>query len=357
MAMKIFNNRLIGKMCLTFVGLVVVTIKLVSQDLNTALKFSQSERYEDADSVFKEVLNVNPNNGDAYYYYGENTLQAYIADPYSNSLENIVKEVTDIFNKGIQKDSLNPLNYVGMGEVILLEKNDTLKADKYFQKAEQSLPRKNKKFTEKDIVTSIMLAQAQLYASSPRYQKALAYLDRTKEAAPKNTDVLIAEGEIYENQNNASEAIKRYNKAVYINPKLTVPLVKIGNLYMRSRNLEEARNYFEKAKAIDSTYAPVYKGLGEMYSLAGVDNFSVLNYKIFLNLSGNNILAKIQLVNSLFRAKKYKEVISNIEEILKYDKSRNYLNRIGAISCYEMRPPDYQKALKYLRNFFQKYNS
>ena len=43
----------------------------------------------------------------------------------------------------------------------------------------------------------------------------------------------------------------------------------------------------------------------------------------------------------------------NIEEILNYDKSRNYLNRIAAYSCYEMKPADYPKAKTYIETFFK----
>jgi tetratricopeptide (TPR) repeat protein len=333
--------------------LVLDSNKLFSQDLNTALKYSQGERYEDADSIFKQVLKSNPSSGDVYFYYGENILKAYTADPYSNSIDNVSKDAIAIFKNGISSDSLNQLNYVGMGMVILLEKNDTLAADVYFKKAESKFPKNKKKYTEKNIITLIKLGEAQLYAKNPRYMKSVAYLEKAKEIAPKNTDVYVALGDVYVDQNNASIAVTNYNKAVYIDPKLAIPLVKIGNLYMRSRNLEEARNYFEKAKTIDSSYAPLYKGLGEMYSLSGHDNFSILNYKKFLALSGNNIPAKIQYLISLFRAKKYTEATSLVEEILNYDKSRNYLYRLAAYSSYEKKPADYQKALKYIELFFK----
>jgi len=89
-----------------------------------------------------------------------------------------------------------------------------------------------------------------------------------------------------------------------------------------------------------------------MYSLAGLDNLSILNYRKFLELSGNNIPAKIQYMISLFRAKKYTETLTVAEEILNYDKSRNYLNRIAAYSCYEKKPADYEKAEVIWRPFF-----
>jgi tetratricopeptide (TPR) repeat protein len=352
--MKVINKWTSLLMCLA--GIVLFNTRLVAQDLNTALKFSLSERYEDADEVFQKVLKAQPNNGDAYFYYGENILKSYISDPYSNTMEEAVKSATSVFKKGIANDSLNPLNYIGIGMTVLLEKGDTTKADISFRKAEESLPKKVKKITDKDITTLIKLAQAQLYAKEPRFNKAIAYLEKAKEAKPKNPDIYTALGEVYEatgSSQAASQAVINYNKAVFLNDKLYVPLVKIGNLYMRSRNPEGARENFEKARQIDSTYAPTYRALGELYSLTGQDNWSVYNYKKFLELSGNNIPAKIQYVVSLFRSKKYKEAIEYIEDIQKFDQSRNYLNRIGAYSAFEMKQPDYPKALNFIETFFK----
>lgn len=346
-------KRVFLQLNVTMAFLFAASGSILSQDIKTALKLMQSERYEDAEAIFQQIIKTEPANGDAYFYCGENILKNYIADPYSNTLEDVAKEATAIFTDGLKNDSLNVLNQVGLGMVVLLQKNDTAKADVYFKKAELSLPKKAKKFTEANVNTLIKLGIAQLYATSPRYNKAIAYLEKAKEAAPDNTDIYIALGDIYVDQNNASTAVTNYNKAVYLNPKLTVPKVKIGNLYMRSRNLTEARNYFEQAKEIDSTFAPLYRGLGEMYSLGGLANLSKTNFKKFLDLSGNNIPAKVQYVNSLFKAKDYKEAIANIEEILNYDKSRNYLYRIAAYSCYEMRPGDYAMGREYIETFFK----
>jgi len=338
-----------------------LSIKLKAQTLDDAIKLLQSERYEDANDLLKKIIENEPQNSDAYFYYGESILKSYLADPYSNTLNEVVSIANDLFQQGINKDSTNALNYIGKGMILLLSKNDTINADVYFKKAEQTVPKKGKKFTNKDFNILIKLAYAELYSSKPRYYKALAYLERAKTASiekakePKleNPDVYIAIGDILLEQGNASAAVMNYNKAVYINEKLAEPIVKIGKLYMRSRNLQEARNYFDRAKEIDSTYAPLYRAYGELYSMGGLANFSKINYKKFLELSGNNIPAKVQYVNSLFKAKDYKECVANIEDILTYDKSRNYLNRIAAYSCYEMRPPDYEKALYYIEEFFK----
>jgi tetratricopeptide (TPR) repeat protein len=332
-----------------------------AQDLNEALKLIQSERYEDADAVLKKLIESNTTVGDACFYYGECLLRSYVGDPYSNSLTDVAKEASDYFKMGLQKDSTNMLNNIGLGAVILLQKNDTSAADVFFSKAEITIPKKAKKFTAKDYTLLIKLGLAQLYAQKPRYNKAVMYLERAKNANvevskdPKkeNPDIYVALGDIYVDKNDASEAVKNYNKAVWIDPSSYEPLVKIGRLYMRSRNLQEARNYFDRAKEIDSTYAPLYRAYGEMFAMGGVASHSKTNFKKFLELSGSNIPAKVQYVNSLFRARDYKECIINIEAIFAVDKSRNYLNRIAAYSCYEMRPPDYAKAKAYIEEFFK----
>ena len=350
--MRIISNKVIAIVCAAILTFAVSTGKIYSQDFNSALKLLQSERYEDAANAFKQVIEKEPSNGDAFFYYGETILKNYATDPLSNSLTETVKEASTLFNKGIKADSLNALNYVGLGMVVLLEKGDTVAADKYFKKAELSLPKNKKRYTERNFNTLIKLGLSELYSKKPRYNKATSYLNKAIDFGPKNTDAYIALGDVYLDQNKASEAVTQYNRAVYINQKLAEPLVKIGNLYMRSRNLNQARENFEKAKEIDSTYAPLYKGLGEMFSLGGQPKFATQNYKKYFALSGNNIPAQKQLVVALFKAKVYDEVITNVDEIMAVDKSSNYLNRVAAYSCYEKKPADYQKALKYIELFF-----
>lgn len=359
--MKIFSFRISMYCCIAALFLSLGSALLQAQDINQALKYLQSERYEDADAIFQKLIDSNPTEANACFYYGESVLTNFQNDQYSNTLEEVVKESGKYFNMGIKRDSTNMLNYIGLGILKLLQHNDTIGADVYFTKVENTIQKKEKKFTDNDFNLLVKLAMAQLYSPKPRYNKAIAYLERAKAAsviiAQKTKKevpaVYMALGDIYNEMNNASLAVSNYNKAVYIDDKLYEPIVKIGRLYMRSRNLQEARNYFDQAKEIDSTYAPLYRAYGEMYAMGGLANLSKQNFKKFLDLSGNNIPAKIQYVNSLFKAKDYKTCVENIEEIFAVDKSRNYLNRLAAYSCYEMRPADYDKAKMFIEEFFK----
>ncbi|MCX7987397.1 MAG: tetratricopeptide repeat protein [Bacteroidales bacterium] len=361
MKMKTFTTRIMMVLLMSFFAIGLIQ----SQTLDDALKLMKNERLEDAYNMLRDIINKQPNNADAYYYLGEIVLKSYLNDPYSNTLEEAVKEAKQCFEKGLKVDSTRMLNNIGMGIIYLISKNDTISADSYFAKVEKTIPTKYKKFTDQDFTLLIKLGQAQLYASKPRYYKAIAYLEkakaasadlgaRTKKISNEKPEVYIALGDVYLEMNDASAAVANYNKATFINPDLAEPIVKIGRLYMRSRNLQAARNNFDQAKEIDSTYAPLYRAYGELYLMSsGTAQFAKVNFRKFLELSGNNVPAKIQYVNSLFKSKDYKECLENIEEILAYDKSRNYLNRVAAYSAYEMRPPDYNKALRYIEEFFK----
>lgn len=323
-----------------------------SQDLNTAKNLTLSQRFEDAAEMYKAILKSEPSNSDVYYYYGKNILDEYINDPYSNSKTDAAREATDLFKGGIKVDSMNSLNYVGLAMVAVFNKKDTNLANSYYARVEKELPKKAKKYTPRDLEILVQLSTAELYAETPRFQKALNWANLATTINDQNADAFIALGDIYISMSQPSPAIQNYNRALYLDPKNVLLLTKIGNIYIRARNLTQSRNYFEKAQAIDSTFAPLYKGLGEAYSMAGRHDFAKENYKKFLELSGNNIPAKVSYIASLFKARDYKETLIQIAEVQKIDQSRNYLNRIGAYSSYEKKPADYNLALTYIEKFF-----
>jgi tetratricopeptide (TPR) repeat protein len=125
---------------------------------------------------------------------------------------------------------------------------------------------------------------------------------------------------------------------------------------MRAPNLNAARPYFEEARDIDSTFAPVYRQLGELYTMAGQFNLSKINFRKFLDLSGDNIPAKIQYAKALFRTKDFTNALITLQEVLAVDKSRNYLNRLAAYCCYDKKPPELEKGKVYIEEFFKNTN-
>lgn len=358
---RIFNSML-GKLFLLIVLVVSSINGVYAQDLSTARNYTRSERFENAEAEYKELIKKEPGNADLYYYYGENIIKQYIADTFSITKKEALKNSLTIFNKGFAADSNNALNIVGIGMVELMRNGDTVAADKWFRRAESKVPAKAAKCLEKDVKVLINLGVAQIYGKNKRYDKALKYLNKAKEATVNkktglgsNAEVFFAIGDVCLSNNQHSDAIKNYRTALSINSKFVEAQLRIGYLYLGAKNLKEARSAFEEAKEIDSSFAPVYRGLGEVYSKAGLYKFSNDCYKKFLILSGDNTPAKVSYAVSLYKSESYDEALKTIDEVIALDNSRNYLNRLGAYSCYEKKnqtPQDLEKGLMYIEKFF-----
>lgn len=344
-----------------FFAIVFSGYAALSQDLQSARNLTNSERFEEASTAFKTLIQKENKNADAYFYYAENFLKQYLSDTFAISKTEVIQDIVELYKKGIAADSTNALNYVGLGIVELLRRGDTAKADIFFNKANGLVPVKAKKCLPKDIVVLTKLGTAQIYGKNKRHAKGLAYIDRAKEAAlDKDPEVYLAAGDIYLDKKDGSNAITNYNKALYIDPKSALSQIKIGYIYLSAKNLNESRRFFEKAKEVDSTFAPVYRGLGEVFTAARLYKFAKENYRKFLTLSGDNTPAKVSYIGSLFKSGEYDEALVLIEEVLAVDNSRNYLNRIGAYSSYDRRvekgvdkTPDYEKGLAYIETFFK----
>jgi tetratricopeptide (TPR) repeat protein len=119
-------------------------IRVHAQDLQAAFKLTRAERFEDANAAFKNLLQKNLNDGDIYYYFGDNYLQEYYSDTTNNSFKELSDSAKILFSKGTEKDPANPLNYVGMGQIDLMIK-DNPKAQQNFAKAISLLPSKANK--------------------------------------------------------------------------------------------------------------------------------------------------------------------------------------------------------------------
>jgi len=346
---------------LTLIALAFSGLIANGQDLQTAKSLTRSERFEEAENAYKSLLQKEANNSDAYFYYGQSTIKQYLADTFSVSKIEALKVATDLFKKGLAADTNNALNIVGLGMIELLNNGDTAKADKFFNKANSKVPTKATKCLDKDVKVLITLGSAQVLGKNKRYAKGLVYLEKAKEATTdkktglgKNADVFLAIGDVYLSNKMHNDAIKNYNTSLGIDPKYVEAQLRIGYLYMGAKNLNGARQAFIEAKNVDSTFAPVYRGLGEVYTVARQYKFAKENFRTFLKLSGDNTAAKASYAASLFKSGEYEEAITTIEEVLAVDNSRNYLNRLAAFSCFEKKPQDLEKGLKFSEAFFAK---
>lgn len=354
------------RLILNPVGLlaVIFSVMLVSnvsaQDLNSAIQLTRSEQYDEAEVVLKNLIQKEPANSKYYFYLGENYLLDYFADTISNSLAVATKAAQEIYQKGVNANSGDPLNYIGLAKVASYLEDEN-KANEMRTKARSLLlPYKNlKKIVPpaKEYAFALSkIAESYIKDNTVDTSKALPLIRQALTIDNKNADNYLIAGDIYMLVNDGSNAIKNYNQAQFADPKSPTANMKIGYVYVKGRALQSAIPYFEEAINLNSNYAPAYRELGQLYWRAGRLEQSKTNFKKYLDLTAGNIPAKTRYVNSLFYAGDFEEVIKNVEEILKVDQSRGYMNRLAGYSCFEMENPDYDKALSYMETLFKTVN-
>jgi tetratricopeptide (TPR) repeat protein len=337
----------------------VVAVNNYAQELNSALLLTKSELYDRAADMLQQLIQKEPSNSKYYFYLGENTILDYYADTISNSFTFSMKSAKDIFQKGVNANPSDPLNYTGLAKVAFLSGDDKT-ADEMRAKARSFL------LPYKKIKKIVPPAKEYAYALAKIAESYINLNDRevdTSKALPlirqaisidsKNKDIFLIAGDIYIMANDGSNAIKNYNLAQFVDPNSPTAAMKIGSIYVRGKSLNAAIPYFEEAIGLDANFAPAYRELGQLYWMAQRLEQSKENYKKYLELSQGNIPAQTRYVTSLFYAGDYNEVIKNVEEILAVDKSRAFLNRLAGYSYYEMKNPDYEKALQHMEELLK----
>ena len=337
--------------------LTAFTINVKAQDLNSATLLTRSEQYDKAAEMFQQLIQQDPANSKNYFFLGENYLVEYFADTISNSLAVAAKSAKEVYQKGVDVNPNDPLNYIGLAKVAYFLGDNKTAVEMRAKAKSFLLPYKNLKKINppaKDYAfTLAKIAESYINEGKVDTSVALPLIREAIKIDNKSRDIYLITGDIYILVNDGSKAIMYYNQAQFADPQSPTALMKIGNIYVKGRALTAAIPKFEEAIEINPEYAPAYRELGQLYSSAGRFDQSKEYFKKYLELTKGNIPAKIRYVTSLFYAKEYDEVIKNVEEIFTIDKSKTYMNRIAGYSCYEKTPPDYDNACRYMETLFE----
>lgn len=306
-----------------------------AQSLKDAIKLTENEQFVKAGQIFKQQLEAQPTNGDVYFFYGENYFK-------NDNLDS----ARILFQKGIDVNASNPLNYVGVGKVHWYNKNTT-EANAAFHRAKTLSQSKNATVLYK-------IAEAYIKADTKNIPEAFNLLNAAAKLEPNNPEIYILMGDAHLEQNintGGSEAIKNYEKASSLDKKSVKAILRIGQLWVRAANYNLALDYYKKANALDSTFAPAYREKAELYYKAKKYKDAINNYRRYLDLN-NDLSARTRYAKFLYLSREYQNAITEIKEVQKTDSSDITLYRYAAYSYYELK--DYTNGMANMNKFLEK---
>ncbi|MBS1652645.1 MAG: tetratricopeptide repeat protein [Bacteroidetes bacterium] len=322
------------------IAALIVVYSAKSQNIQDAIKKTDSELFETAEADFKALINKEPNKGENYFYLGENYFKRDDAD-----------SANYFYGKGAELNATYPLNYVGLGKV-LLSKNKTADAKTQFFKALSISQNKNAEVMRK-------IAEAWLATDNKSPDDAINQANAAIKLEPKNPEgyIILGDALLEKNPSSGGEPIKNYKMATTLNPKSTKGIIREGKLYQRGRNYQLALDKYKEAEAIDANYAPAYREKAELYYMAGQPGKSIENWKKYLELN-NNQYSRFRYLNALFKGKQYTEVVKEYEEFKKTNFDNLYLERLAGYSYCEVGDKadkeSYNKGLVAINKFFEK---
>jgi tetratricopeptide (TPR) repeat protein len=312
---------------------------LNAQTLQEAVVKTDNERFSAAATDFRALITKDPAKGENYFYFGENFFKKGDAD-----------SANIFYSKGAEANATYPLNYVGLGKV-LLSKGNVADAKTQFYKAAALGANKNAELFRK-------IAEAWLATDSKNADEAILQINNAIKLEPKNAEnyIILGDAQLEKNPTDGSGPIKSYKMATTLNPKSVKGILREGKLYQRGRNYQLALDKYKEAIAIDPTYAPAYREIAEVYSLYSQPAKAIENWKKYLELN-NSDDARYRFMSALFSNKQYPEAITEYEGLKKQGFANLYLERLAGYSYTEVGnkvdTSSYTKGLKAMNKFFE----
>ena len=312
--MKIFGT--------VFLTILFATFQLKAQDA-AGLQLLNYEKFNDASLVFaKNAENV------SIFYQGYSLMRA-----------GKIGMANTIFSK----IATTPLGIVGAGWVEL-NKNNAAGAKILFENA-------LKASKNKDGLVYRFIGEAYTESVGVKdYAQAIEKLKAANNLIKNNAAISIALGEAYLAAQDGGNAVVQFEYAAKYDPSTALPNCKIGSVYYLSRNYPLAIEYLNKAIAIDSKNPVIYRELGKIYYKQKKYDLAKEQFSKYATIGEMDVEDKTLYANILFLGKDYPAAIEIINEIIKTDNSKNYLNRLIGYSYYETEK--YLDAQIFMEKFF-----
>jgi len=296
-----------------------------AQDINQAKKEIDAERYENAKSSLKSIINSNPSEGKAFFLLGNIYLYQHEADSAKINYE-----------KGLTAKNDSYYNYIGLGQIDL-NNNDVAAAKTKFDLVK-------KEVRKKDFEEYVYIARACMNSDKPDYKLALETL---KLALDKNADepqVLLAFGDAYYGDGNRNDAYVSYQKAFQGDNSLIRAKMQLGVLLKGAKAYQEAVKAYNEVIALSPNYGPVYRELAETYYYWAANVPSKYDqyikealsfYEKYMSLTDYSMASRMRHADFLILAKDYKALEVEANKMKELDKVNPRILRYLGYAAFE----------------------
>ncbi|MDD3012116.1 MAG: tetratricopeptide repeat protein [Candidatus Gastranaerophilales bacterium] len=210
--------------------------------LKIALDLHQAGNFQQAESIYRQILKVEPRNPDALHLLGAIFLNN---KDYISAVSHIKKAI-----------SIYPsVNYFITLAKVYTCQNNSIEAINCYKTVLSSKP---------DYVEVYNVLANLLYVSNRIEEAIECYLNAIR-IKPEYVEAYYNLGNILLNNNDIDSAKEYYNQAIKLKPDYADAYYNLGAAFQLENNTHEAIKYYEKALLLKSDYLEVYYNLATAY--------------------------------------------------------------------------------------------
>lgn len=307
------------------IALLVSTTFSYGQDIDQAKKAIDAEQFQKAKTILKSIIQTNPADEHATFLLGNVYLTQYVAD-----------SAKYIYQKGLAANEDATLNYIGLGQIDLNNRN--------LAEAQIKFDLATKKMRRKDIEQYIYIGRAYMNAEEPDYKKAILVLNKAKEVNPTDAQVQLALGDAYYGDKNQNESYAAYRNAFQEDSSLIRAKMQLGVLLKGAKSYDLAIKAYNEVIALNPAYGPVYRELAETYYNWGRNmpskseanmKLAIVNYEKYMNLTDRSLNSRMRHADFLILVKDYAALEVEANSMKELDKVNPRIFRYLGYSAYE----------------------
>jgi tetratricopeptide (TPR) repeat protein len=225
------------------------TTLTIPEALQLAIAHHQSGHLQEAETVYREILKVQPENPDALHLLGLALFQSGKVDA-----------AGELVLHSIRVSPGSPVSYNSLGNIRRAQ-GKLAEAAEHYEHALALSP----EYAEAHY--NLGIAQKEL----GRLDAAAGSFRRALELNPSFVQALCNLGVVLKDMGEVEEAIACYRRAIEINPSVATVFNHLGNALRDLGKLEEARAAFRQAIALQENYIAPYLNLARCWRFGDTD--------------------------------------------------------------------------------------
>ncbi len=269
------------------------------------LTYKKLRNYPKAMESLQMAVTIKPDYASAYYDLGQIQYQALEKYEDAQSSFKQVLEIDPAFEDGRAREYLKAA-CVKQGRAHYKQRNYR-KAAREYEDACQLDP--------SDALSFYNLGLA--YRKARNYKEAVESLTTAIDLNPHYGKALRALGDLYRDTKKNSLAIKTYRKAIESEPENATAYRSLSIVYVRSKQPDKAIQILRRAAKVAPKDSKVQSALGYAQMQKKDFKSAIKSYQLSLSLNGNNPQAHYRLADAYLEAKQYQRAMLSARKALR----------------------------------------